>query len=49
MTLETMERQILSETLTRNDDNTSLSARMLGTSREKLRCQVRKHGLKVRD
>ena len=49
MTLDEMERLILRETLRRNSDNVSLTARVLGTTREKLRYRVQKYGLKVSD
>jgi DNA-binding NtrC family response regulator len=49
MSLDEMERRILSETLRRNGDNVSLSARVLGTTRERLRYRVRKYGLKTSD
>jgi len=44
-----MERAILSEALSRNEDNVSLAARVLGTTREKLRYRVNKYGLKASD
>jgi two-component system, NtrC family, response regulator AtoC len=47
--LDEMERRILAETLARNGDNVSLAARVLGTTREKLRYRVQKHGLKTSD
>jgi DNA-binding NtrC family response regulator len=47
--LDEMERRILAETLARNADNVSLSARVLGTTREKLRYRVQKYGLKTSD
>lgn len=49
MTLDEMERRILGEALSRNGDNLSLTARVLGTSREKLRYRVQKYGLKTSD
>lgn len=49
MTLDEMERRILKETLRRNGDNVSLTARVLGTTREKLRYRVQKYGLKTSD
>ncbi|MCB0562551.1 MAG: hypothetical protein KDD09_26550, partial [Phaeodactylibacter sp.] len=49
LTLEAMERSILTEALARNDDNVSLTARVLGTSREKLRYRVQKYGLQAND
>ena len=47
--LEAMERRILTEALARNGNNVSLAARVLGTSREKWRYRVQKHGLKASD
>jgi two-component system response regulator AtoC len=47
--LDEMERLILSEALARNADNVSLTARVLGTTREKLRYRVQKYGLKTSD
>jgi len=49
MTLDDMERLILCEALRRNTDNVSLTARVLGTTREKLRYRVQKYGLKTSD
>jgi transcriptional regulator with PAS, ATPase and Fis domain len=49
MSLDQMERSILTEALARNDDNVSLTARVLGTTREKLRYRVHKYGLKTSD
>jgi len=49
MSLDEMERRILSEALTRNGDNVSLTARVLATTREKLRYRVQKYGLKTSD
>jgi DNA-binding NtrC family response regulator len=49
LSLDAMERTILTESLARNDDNVSLTARVLGTTREKLRYRVQKYGLKVSD
>ncbi len=49
MTLDEMERRILKETLRRNGANVSLTARLLGTTREKLRYRVQKYGLKTSD
>jgi DNA-binding NtrC family response regulator len=49
ISLDEMERRILSEALVRNDDNVSLTARVLGTTREKLRYRVQKYGLKTSD
>jgi two-component system response regulator AtoC len=47
--LDEMERRILAEALARNGDNVSLTARVLGTTREKLRYRVQKYGLKTSD
>jgi two-component system response regulator AtoC len=47
--LDEMERRILSEALKRNGDNVSLTARVLNTTREKLRYRVQKFGLKTSD
>lgn len=47
--LDEMERGILTEALLRNGDNVSLTARVLGTTREKLRYRVQKYGLKTSD
>ena len=49
ISLDEMERSILTEALARNDDNVSLTARVLGTTREKLRYRVQKYGLKTTD
>ena len=49
LSLDQMERSILSEALARNSDNVSLTARVLGTTREKLRYRVQKYGLKTSD
>lgn len=49
VSLDSMERSILTEALMRNDDNVSLTARVLGTTREKLRYRVQKYGLKTSD
>jgi DNA-binding NtrC family response regulator len=49
VSLDEMERRILSEALARNGDNVSLTARVLGTTREKLRYRVQKYGLKTSD
>jgi DNA-binding NtrC family response regulator len=49
MTLDEMEQRILKEALRRNGDNVSLTARVLGTTREKLRYRVQKYGLKTSD
>jgi len=47
--LDEMERSILTEVLARNSSNVSLSARVLGTTREKLRYRVQKYQLKTAD
>ena len=49
ISLDDMERTILTEALQRNGDNVSLTARVLGTTREKLRYRVQKYGLKTSD
>ena len=49
MTLDETERRILGEALSGNGDNLSLPARVLGTTREKLRYRVQKYGLKTSD
>ncbi len=49
LSLDEMERSILTEALARNADNVSLTARVLGTTREKLRYRVHKYGLKTSD
>jgi two-component system response regulator AtoC len=49
LALDEMERTILSEALARNGDNVSQTARVLGTTREKLRYRVQKYGLKTSD
>ncbi len=49
ISLDDMERSILTEALSRNDDNVSLTARVLGTTREKLRYRVQKYGLIAED
>ena len=49
LSLDEIERSILTEALARNDDNVSLTARVLGTTREKLRYRVYKFGLKTSD
>jgi len=49
MTLDDMEQRILGEALRRNGDNVSRTARVLGTTREKLRYRVQKYGLKTSD
>ena len=45
MNLDTMERHIIQTALQRCNNNTAAAARMLGTSREKLRYRQQKHGL----
>jgi DNA-binding NtrC family response regulator len=47
--LDAMERAILTEALQRNAANVSMTARVLGTTREKLRYRVQKYGLKAND
>ncbi|MGD8308843.1 MAG: sigma-54 dependent transcriptional regulator [Chromatiales bacterium] len=49
VSLDDMERSILVDALARNGENVSLTARVLGTTREKLRYRVQKYGLKTRD
>ncbi|MEJ2610505.1 MAG: sigma-54 dependent transcriptional regulator [Candidatus Thiodiazotropha sp.] len=49
VSLDDMERFILTEALSRHDDNVSLTARVLGTTREKLRYRVQKYGLITKD
>jgi two-component system response regulator AtoC len=49
LSLDQIERNILSEALARNGDNVSRTARSLGTTREKLRYRVHKFGLKTSD
>lgn len=49
LSLDEMERSILTEVLARNSSNVSLSARVLGTTREKLRYRVQKYQLKTSD
>jgi len=49
LSLDAMERAILGEVLQRNAQNVSLSARVLGTTREKLRYRVQKYGLKANE
>ena len=41
-----MEQHILAPALARNGDNVSLTARVLGSRREKLRYGLQKHGLR---
>ncbi len=45
MNLDAMERHIIQTALQRCNNNTTAAARMLGTSREKLRYRQQKHGL----
>ena len=47
--LQEFASSILTEALTRNSENVSLTARVLGTTREKLRYRVQKYGLKTSD
>ena len=49
LSLDAMERAILTEVLQRNAENVSMTARVLGTTREKLRYRVQKYGLKAND
>jgi DNA-binding NtrC family response regulator len=49
LALDEMEQVILREALARNGDNVSQTARVLGTTREKLRYRVHKYGLKTSD
>ncbi len=49
LNLDQMECAILTEVLSRNHDNVSQSARVLGTTREKLRYRVQKYNLKATD
>ena len=46
LSLDDMERKIVSEALERSDFNVTAAARLLGTSRETLRYRVNKYGLK---
>jgi len=46
LSLDDMERRIVSEALERSDYNVTAAARLLGTSRETLRYRVNKYGLK---
>jgi DNA-binding NtrC family response regulator len=46
LSLDDMERKIVSEALERSDHNVTAAARLLGTSRETLRYRVNKYGLK---
>ncbi|MFO1320638.1 MAG: sigma-54 dependent transcriptional regulator [Burkholderiales bacterium] len=49
MSLEEMDRQIVTAALERTDHNVASAARLLGTSRETLRYRVNKYGLKSRE
>jgi two-component system response regulator AtoC len=49
LSLEAMEQRIISEALARNESNVSLTARVFGTTREKLRYRIQKYGLKATD
>ena len=49
MSLDAMEQRIISEALVRNESNVSLTARVFGTTREKLRYRIQKYGLKATD
>ena len=49
LSLEEMERKIVSEALERAKHNVTAAARLLGTSRETLRYRVNKYGLKSED
>jgi len=49
LSLDEMERRIVSEALERADHNVTAAARLLGTSRETLRYRVNKYGLKSSD
>jgi two-component system response regulator AtoC len=49
MSLDAMEQHIISEGLARNELNVSLTARVFGTTREKLRYRIQKYGLKATD
>ncbi len=49
LSLDAMEQRILTEVLARHDANVSLAARVLGTTRERLRYRVQKYGLKTSD
>src|SRR5262249_48683665 len=49
LSLEEMERKIVSEALERAGHNVTAAARLLGTSRETLRYRVNKYGLKWED
>ena len=49
LSLEDMERNIISEALARSNNNVTAAARLLGTSRETLRYRVSKYGFKFDD
>jgi two-component system response regulator AtoC len=49
LSLEDMEKRIISEALERSDNNVTAAARLLGTSRETLRYRVSKYGFKPED
>ena len=49
MSLDAMEQRIISKALARNESNVSLTARVFGTTREKLRYWIQKYGLKAID
>jgi two-component system response regulator AtoC len=49
LSLDDMERKIVSEALERSNYNVTAAARLLGTSRETLRYRVNKYGLKSED
>lgn len=49
LSLDAMEKAILAEALARNGSNVSRTARVLGTTREKLRYRVGKYQLKAND
>jgi transcriptional regulator with PAS, ATPase and Fis domain len=46
LSLDDMEKKIISEALDRSDNNVTAAARLLGTSRETLRYRVNKYGFK---
>ena len=49
VSFEAMERRILTEALTRRRSPVSLTARVFGTTREKLRYRAQKYGLEATD
>ncbi len=49
VSLDQMERRILCEALARNGDDVNLTARLLGTTQDKLRYGVQKYGLRTSD